>query len=80
MFVTRGIYGVGLDTPSLDPGKNEQFIAHQTLLGASLFGIENLNLSTDKIPGKLKCSRFRLDYIIFLLSMSFRKVFQVCCV
>lgn len=47
------VFGVGLDTPSLDPGKIVSFEAHQTLLGAQIFGIENLNLENDALPGNL---------------------------
>ena len=49
---TRDVYGVGVDTPSTDPGKNEIFEAHQTLSGAQIFGIENLKLEKDVLPGK----------------------------
>ena len=43
---------MGLDTPSIDPGKNVIFEAHQTLLGAQIYGIENLKLEKDVLPGK----------------------------
>jgi kynurenine formamidase len=46
------VFGVGLDTASLDPGKCMTFNAHQTLLGAQIFGIENLKLEKDALPGK----------------------------
>jgi hypothetical protein len=49
---TRDVYGVGVDTPSIDPGKNVIFEAHHTLLGAQIFGIENLKLEKDVLPGK----------------------------
>lgn len=48
---TGNVFGVGLDTPSLDPGKIVAFEAHQVLLGAQIFGIENLNLTKDALPG-----------------------------
>ena len=67
MFVKRGVYGVGLDTPSLDAGKNETFSAHQTLLGANIFGLENLNLSSTEIPGNLL---FYLNQYIFVLFLT----------
>jgi len=38
----RDIAGVGLDTPSLDSGKEKQFLSHQILLGAGKWGIENV--------------------------------------
>jgi len=47
---TKDVYGVGLDTPSIDPGKNVIFEAHQTLSGAQIFGIENMKLEKDVLP------------------------------
>jgi kynurenine formamidase len=51
-ILKRDVYGVGVDTPSLDPGNNVIFEAHQSLLGAQIFGIENLKLEKDVLPGK----------------------------
>ncbi|MBA2710499.1 MAG: cyclase family protein [Tatlockia sp.] len=48
-LVSRKIKGVGLDTASLDPGNSKDFLAHRTLLGANLFGIENLD-KLDLLP------------------------------
>lgn len=48
----KGVYGVGIDTPSIDPGKNVFFEAHQTLLGAQIYGIENLKLEKDVLPAR----------------------------
>jgi kynurenine formamidase len=48
---TRDVYGVGLDTPSLDPGKKIIFEAHRTLFEARIFGIENLHLEKGVLPG-----------------------------
>ena len=45
----RDIAGVGVDTPSLDPGKETQFLAHQILLGAGKWGIENV-ANMDRLP------------------------------
>ena len=45
----RDIAGVGLDTPSLDSGKETQFPAHQILLGAGKWGIENV-ANMDRLP------------------------------
>ncbi|XP_069687445.1 kynurenine formamidase-like [Periplaneta americana] len=50
VFVNRKVYGVGLDTPSLDSGKNVTFNAHRVLLGANKFGLENLNLTSPDLP------------------------------
>jgi kynurenine formamidase len=47
----RQVYGVGVDTPSLDPGQNVVFDAHRTLFEAQMFGIENLKLVKDVLPG-----------------------------
>lgn len=41
-IVARGAVGVGIDTLSLDPGSSSGFPAHRVLLGAGLYGIENL--------------------------------------
>ncbi|MBA3536480.1 MAG: cyclase family protein [Tatlockia sp.] len=41
-LVSRKVKGVGLDTASLDTGNSQVFWAHRILLGANLFGIENL--------------------------------------
>lgn len=43
----RTVVGIGVDTPSLDPGNSSDFLAHVTALQAGLYGIENLaNLGT----------------------------------
>jgi len=55
----RDVYGVGIDTPSLDPGKSVIFESHQTLLEAQIFGVENLNLEKDVLPGKLRTEAFK---------------------
>ena len=41
-LVARKIKGIGLDTASMDPGNSQDFLAHRVILGANLFGIENL--------------------------------------
>ena len=45
----REIIGVGVDAPSLDSGHEKQFLAHQILLGAGKWGIENV-ANMDKLP------------------------------
>lgn len=46
LLVERGIAGVGLDTPSIDHGPSQDFIAHRVLMGADVYALENLaNLS-----------------------------------
>jgi kynurenine formamidase len=47
----RQVYGVGVDSPSLDPGQNLVYEAHRTLFEGKIFGIENLNLAKDVLPG-----------------------------
>jgi len=47
----RQVYGVGVDGPSLDPGQNLMYDTHRTLFEAQIFGIENLNLQKDVLPG-----------------------------
>ena len=41
-LVSKKVKGIGLDTPSLDPGPSSAFLAHQTILGANIYGIENI--------------------------------------
>lgn len=41
-LVARKVKAIGLDTPSLDPGISQNFKAHQIILGANLYGIENI--------------------------------------
>lgn len=43
----RGVYGVGLDTASIDPGISSTFPAHQVLAAASIFNLENLTNIAD---------------------------------
>lgn len=45
----RRIDGVGIDTASLDYGQSKDFIAHQVLNGADLYGLENV-ASLDALP------------------------------
>eukprot|EP00598_Pedospumella_elongata_P003373 CAMPEP_0184979534 /NCGR_PEP_ID=MMETSP1098-20130426/9790_1 /TAXON_ID=89044 /ORGANISM="Spumella elongata, Strain CCAP 955/1" /LENGTH=255 /DNA_ID=CAMNT_0027502855 /DNA_START=25 /DNA_END=792 /DNA_ORIENTATION=- len=49
-FVERKVSAVGLDTASLDPGNSTDFIAHRILLGAGIYGIENVNNNIDLLP------------------------------
>jgi kynurenine formamidase len=49
LLVTRGVSGVGLDTPSIDYGPSKDFIAHQLLMGAGVYALENL-ASLDALP------------------------------
>jgi kynurenine formamidase len=45
----RKIYGVGIDTASLDPGTSKTFMAHRILAGARIYGLENV-ANLDKVP------------------------------
>ncbi len=38
----RKVAAVGIDTASLDRGSSKDFIAHQLLTGANVFGLENV--------------------------------------
>ncbi len=41
-LLDRGIFGVGIDTASIDPGTSSTFEAHQVLAAANVFNLENL--------------------------------------
>ena len=41
-LVTKKLKAIGLDTPSLDPGRSLGFWAHRVILGANIYGIENV--------------------------------------
>ena len=41
-LVDRRIFGVGIDTASIDPGNSSTFEAHQLLAAANVFNLENL--------------------------------------
>jgi kynurenine formamidase len=47
----RKIKGAGLDTASLDPGISKDFIVHQILNGANVYGLENV-ANVDQLPEK----------------------------
>ena len=49
LLVARKVMGVGIDTASLDYGPSSDFIAHQTLNGANIYGIENI-AQAEKLP------------------------------
>lgn len=46
-LISRGVYGVGVDTASIDPGTSSSFEAHQVLAAASIFNLENLTNIAD---------------------------------
>ena len=45
----RKIYGVGIDTASIDHGPSKDFMTHRVLNGAGIYGLENL-ANLDKVP------------------------------
>ena len=45
----RAIYGIGIDTASIDPGQSTTFQAHQILAKANSFAIENLT-NLEQLP------------------------------
>ncbi|KFM72707.1 Kynurenine formamidase, partial [Stegodyphus mimosarum] len=45
----RRIYGVGTETLSLDYGPSKDFLAHRILLGANIYGLENV-ANVEKLP------------------------------
>jgi kynurenine formamidase len=49
LLVARRVSGVGLDTPSIDHGPSKDFIAHQILMKAGIYALENL-ASLDSVP------------------------------
>jgi kynurenine formamidase len=48
-LVARKIKAVGVDTASLDPGTSKDFIAHQILNSANIYGLENV-AKMDELP------------------------------
>jgi len=47
----RRVDGIGTDTPSIDYGPSQDFIVHQVVNGANLYGLENI-ANLDKLPAK----------------------------
>jgi kynurenine formamidase len=47
----RHIDGIGIDTPSIDYGPSQDFIVHQIVNGANVYGLENI-ANLDKLPAK----------------------------
>lgn len=50
LLVERGIKAIGLDTASMDPGYSTDFPVHRIILGAGIFGIENINENIKHLP------------------------------
>jgi len=51
LLVRRKIDGVGIDTASMDFGPSKDFIVHQVLNKAGIYGLENI-ANTEKLPVK----------------------------
>ena len=51
VLVKRGVAGVGIDTASMDYGPTKDFIVHQILNGADIYGLENV-ANLEKLPVK----------------------------
>jgi len=49
LLVQRKVYGVGIDTPSIDNGQSREFLTHRILLGENIWGLENV-ANTDQLP------------------------------
>lgn len=51
LMVQRKVDGVGLDTASLNYGPSKDFIVHQVLNGAGIYGLENV-ANIEKLPAR----------------------------
>jgi len=49
LLVKRQVNGVGIDTASMDYGASKDFIAHQIINGANIYGLENV-ANLEKLP------------------------------
>ena len=45
----RHVDGIGIDTPSIDYGPSQDFIVHQIINGANLYGLENI-ANLERLP------------------------------
>lgn len=51
LLTQRKIEAIGIDTASIDYGQSKDFIAHQVLNGANVYGLENV-ANLDRLPAK----------------------------
>ncbi len=51
LLAARKVDGVGVDTASLDYGQSRDFIAHQVLNGANIYGLENV-AHLERLPAR----------------------------
>ena len=49
LLVKRGVTGVGIDTASMDYGASQDFIVHQILNKANIYGLENI-ANLERLP------------------------------
>lgn len=49
-LVKQKVKGIGIDTASMDPGTSKKFWTHRIILGANLFGLENVAHLQDVPP------------------------------
>jgi kynurenine formamidase len=49
LLVERKVHGAGIDTASIDYGPSKDFITHQVLNGAGIYGLENV-ANLEKLP------------------------------
>lgn len=52
LMVRRGVCAVGVDTASLDAGRERRYVAHRRLLSAGVVGLENLSSAVDQLPAR----------------------------
>ncbi|MGH9799207.1 MAG: cyclase family protein [Blastocatellia bacterium] len=51
LLVQRKIEAIGIDTASIDYGQSKDFITHQILYGANIYGLENV-ANLERLPAK----------------------------
>lgn len=51
LLAARKIEAIGIDTASIDHGQSKDFITHQVLNGANIYGLENV-ANLDRLPAK----------------------------
>ncbi|MEP7337650.1 MAG: cyclase family protein, partial [Acidobacteriota bacterium] len=51
LLAQRKIDAIGIDTASIDYGQSKDFIVHQVLYGANIYGLENV-ANLERLPAK----------------------------
>ncbi|XP_050432643.1 isatin hydrolase-like [Adelges cooleyi] len=49
---TGKVYGVGVDGPSVDPGRSKDFEVHRTITKANMYILENVALNGTRLPSR----------------------------